>query len=116
MKPIGAHWPLDINIIQQVGNRKFNNEWLERNQCLTASIAKQSLVCSSVEWVCGPNSQFKVLLSKLKMLNIQHWRCCQSSMISDALKRKLRTGKFDFSEFKTTGNLGKKQKLAQLGQ
>ena len=27
IKRLGAHRPLDINITQQVGNRKFNNEW-----------------------------------------------------------------------------------------
>ncbi|KAK6301622.1 hypothetical protein J4Q44_G00276750, partial [Coregonus suidteri] len=50
------------------------------------SIAKQSLAGYSVKWVCGPNSGFKSLFSMLKMINIQHWPCCQSSMISAALK------------------------------
>ena len=26
IKPIGAHWPLDIKMTQQDGNRKFNND------------------------------------------------------------------------------------------
>ena len=51
-KHIGALWPLDINITQQVGNRKFNNEWFGMSQWLTAS----------VEWVCGPSMGLNVSL------------------------------------------------------
>ena len=54
--------------------------------------AKQSLAWYTVEciqciqWLCGPKSGFKGLFSKLKVINIQHWPCCQSSMISAVLK------------------------------
>ena len=111
--------PLDINITQ-VGNRKFNNEWFVRNQWLTASIAKQSLACYSVEWVCGPKSGFNGVFSKLKkdkhstlvMLSIQHDFCRVQNTWN------LRTGKSDIREFKTTGNWEKKQAcwtIIQLG-
>ena len=46
-----------------VGNRKFHNEWFGRNQWLTASIAKLSLACYSVEWLRGPKSKIKGLFS-----------------------------------------------------
>jgi hypothetical protein len=54
---------LDINITQQVGNCNFINEWFGRNQWLTANVAKQSLACYSVEWLCGPTFKIKGLLS-----------------------------------------------------
>jgi hypothetical protein len=85
-KRIGAHRPLDKNITQQVGNRKFNNEWFGRNRCLTALIAKQSLAHYSVEWLYGPKSEIKGLFSKPKMINIQHWPWCQWNMICAVLK------------------------------
>jgi hypothetical protein len=78
-----GHWTWTT---QQVGNRKFNNEWFGRNQWLTASIAKQSLACYSVEWLCGTKSGIKGLFNKVKMINIQHWPCCQWSMICAKLK------------------------------
>ena len=75
-----------INITQQAGTRKFNNEWFGRNQWQTASIAKQLLTCYSVEWLCGPKSKFKGLFTKLKIINIQNWQSFRQSMICTTLK------------------------------
>ena len=69
IKCICAHWPLDINITQQVGNHKFNNERFGRNQRPTANLPKQSLFCFpcySVERVCGPSLGLRVSFSSLK--------------------------------------------------
>ena len=48
------------------------------------------------------------LFSKFKMVNIQHWPCCQLSMICATLKTTVNSElrKLDFSEFKTTGKSG----------
>ena len=46
---------------------KLQIQWFGRNQWLTASIAKQSLACYSVEWLCGPKSKIKDLFSKFKI-------------------------------------------------
>ena len=65
-----------MNIAQQVGNRKFNNECFGRNQWLTASVAKQSLACYLFSGVgVWSKSGFKGLFSKLKGINIhmQHY-------------------------------------------
>jgi hypothetical protein len=90
---------LDIYITQQVGNRKFNNEWFGRNQWLTANVAKPSLASYSVERVCGLSLSLRVTFSSLKGYDFCH---VQNNWT-------LRTGKSrDFSEFKTTRNPGKK--------
>ena len=71
-----------------------------------------SLLFSGVDvWA---KSGFKGLFSNFKMINIQHWPCCQSIMTSAAFKTTGNSEISDFSEFKTTGNSGKK--LAQTGK
>ena len=81
--------------------------WKE-SVCLTASIAKKSLACYSVEWLCAPKSGIKGLFSNVELFQVQHWPCCQWSMICATLKTTVNSElrKLDFSEFKTTGKLG----------
>ena len=78
------------------GRKEGISEGISDSQWLTAIIAKQSLACYSGEWLSGPKSGIKELFSKFKIINIQHWPCCQCSKQLNSELRKL-----DFGEFKT---------------
>ena len=41
------------------------------------------------QWLCGAKSEIKGFFSKFKMINSQHWPCCQWSMICATLKTTL---------------------------